>query len=71
MQEIKARHTTTAARLYHFEEGGDLIDSPGIREFDLEHLDQETLLEVSSNSNPSSTYAGFGTAGMTKNQAAR
>ena len=41
----KGRHTTTAARLYHFEEGGDLIDSPGIREFDLEHLDQETLLE--------------------------
>ncbi len=40
----KGRHTTTSARLYHFSEGGDLIDSPGIREFHLEHLDKETLL---------------------------
>jgi len=40
----KGRHTTTSARLYHFTEGGDLIDSPGIREFHLEHLDKETLL---------------------------
>ena len=41
----KGKHTTTAARLYHFPDGGDLIDSPGIREFHLEHLDQSTLLE--------------------------
>lgn len=40
----KGRHTTTSARLYHFPEGGDLIDSPGIREFHLEHLDRDTLL---------------------------
>ena len=40
----KGRHTTTSARLYHFSEGGDLIDSPGIREFHLEHLDNDTLL---------------------------
>lgn len=40
----KGRHTTTSARLYHFPDGGDLIDSPGIREFHLEHLDRETLL---------------------------
>jgi len=40
----KGRHTTTSARLYHFPEGGDLIDSPGIREFHLEHLDNDTLL---------------------------
>lgn len=39
----KGRHTTTSARLYHFPDGGDLIDSPGIREFHLEHLDSETL----------------------------
>ena len=39
----KGRHTTTSARLYHFPDGGDLIDSPGIREFHLEHLDRETL----------------------------
>ncbi|KPU83362.1 GTPase RsgA [Psychromonas sp. PRT-SC03] len=33
------KHTTTTARLYHFPDGGDLIDSPGIREFSLWHLD--------------------------------
>ncbi len=36
--EKKGRHTTTYARLYHFEAGGDCIDSPGIREFGLWHL---------------------------------
>ena len=25
------QHTTTAARLYHFPHGGDVIDSPGVR----------------------------------------
>lgn len=34
----KGRHTTTTARLFHFPDGGDLIDSPGIREFSLENL---------------------------------
>jgi len=29
------RHTTTATVLYHFPEGGDLIDSPGVRDFGL------------------------------------
>jgi ribosome biogenesis GTPase len=40
----KGRHTTTAARLFHFPGGGNLIDSPGIREFGLTHLDPEELL---------------------------
>lgn len=31
-------HTTTTARLFHFPDGGDLIDSPGIREFGLVHV---------------------------------
>lgn len=35
----KGRHTTTHARLYHFASGGSCIDSPGIREFGLWHLD--------------------------------
>jgi ribosome biogenesis GTPase len=35
----KGRHTTTTARLFHLAgDGGDLIDSPGIREFGLGHL---------------------------------
>ena len=41
----KGRHTTTSARLFHFPEGGDLIDSPGIREFGLGHLEPQALLE--------------------------
>ncbi len=29
------RHTTTVTRLYHFPQGGELIDSPGVRDFAL------------------------------------
>lgn len=32
------QHTTTASHLYHLKQGGNLIDSPGIREFGLWHL---------------------------------
>ncbi len=39
----KGRHTTTTARLFHFPGGGDLIDSPGIREFGLLNLDRDTV----------------------------
>jgi len=34
----KGVHTTTTARLFHLPIGGDLIDSPGIREFGLWHM---------------------------------
>ncbi|PJG83995.1 small ribosomal subunit biogenesis GTPase RsgA [Caviibacterium pharyngocola] len=37
------QHTTTSSRLYHLKQGGDLIDSPGIREFGLWHLDQDKI----------------------------
>ncbi|QIM68792.1 small ribosomal subunit biogenesis GTPase RsgA [Basfia succiniciproducens] len=33
------QHTTTSSRLYHLPQGGNLIDSPGIREFGLWHLE--------------------------------
>lgn len=39
----KGRHTTTTARLYHAPFGTDIIDSPGIREFSLEHLDADSI----------------------------
>ena len=39
----KGRHTTTTAELYHLATGGDLIDSPGIREFGLDHLPRDTV----------------------------
>ncbi len=37
------QHTTTAARMYHFKHGGLLIDSPGVREFGLWHLEPEQI----------------------------
>lgn len=37
------QHTTTAAKLLHFPAGGDLIDSPGVREFALWHISEERL----------------------------
>ncbi len=39
----KGVHTTTTARLFHVPEGGDVIDSPGIREFGLWHMDRQTV----------------------------
>jgi len=40
----KGTHTTTATRLYEAD-GYRLIDSPGIREFRLEHVESEDLLQ--------------------------
>jgi ribosome biogenesis GTPase len=40
------QHTTTAARLYHIPTGGDLIDSPGVREFGLWHLSSEEVTQA-------------------------
>ncbi|CAK9886183.1 MAG: Small ribosomal subunit biogenesis GTPase RsgA [Candidatus Erwinia impunctatus] len=39
------QHTTTAARLYHFPHGGDVIDSPGVREFGLWHLEPNEITQ--------------------------
>lgn len=43
--EVKGRHTTTTSRLYHFSAGGNLIDSPGIRDFSLSHLTAEQITD--------------------------
>ena len=40
----KGTHTTTSAKLFHFPAGGMLIDSPGIREFGLWHMEPEEVL---------------------------
>lgn len=37
------KHTTTAARLYHVNANSQLIDSPGLQEFGLRHLDAAQL----------------------------
>ncbi len=41
----KGTHTTTTAKLFHLPSGGDLVDSPGIREFGLWHIGEQELLE--------------------------
>lgn len=41
----KGRHTTTTAKLFHFPQGGQLIDSPGIREFSLGYLQPEDVAQ--------------------------
>lgn len=43
-QSRKGTHTTTTARLFHLPGGGRLVDSPGIREFGLWHIDEQELL---------------------------
>lgn len=39
----KGRHTTTTANLFFLPDGGQLIDSPGIREFGLIHLEEKHI----------------------------
>lgn len=41
----QGRHTTTSTMLYHLPTGGDLIDSPGVREFALYEKDPALLAE--------------------------
>lgn len=36
-------HTTTTSRLYHLDQDAILIDSPGIREFGMDHLDVQQI----------------------------
>ena len=38
------KHTTTNTTLYHIPSGGDLIDSPGVREFHLDNLTNKEIL---------------------------
>ncbi|MDQ3185003.1 MAG: ribosome small subunit-dependent GTPase A [Pseudomonadota bacterium] len=37
------RHTTTHARLYHLDDTSRIIDSPGMQEFGLHHIDEKDL----------------------------
>lgn len=39
----KGAHTTTTAKLFHLLSGGDLVDSPGIRDFALTHTNKEVI----------------------------
>ncbi len=39
----KGKHTTTSTNLYHLSSGGNLIDSPGVREFGLSKIEPAML----------------------------
>ncbi|OGT41276.1 MAG: ribosome small subunit-dependent GTPase A [Gammaproteobacteria bacterium RIFCSPHIGHO2_12_FULL_37_34] len=39
------KHTTTASHLYHLPLGGDVIDSPGVREFNLWSVSKQDILQ--------------------------
>jgi ribosome biogenesis GTPase len=39
------RHTTTVTTLYHLPDGGDLIDSPGVRDFSLSPVPVDQLAQ--------------------------
>ncbi len=41
----QGRHTTTATTLYHLPHGGNLIDSPGVRDFRLEPTEAAELVQ--------------------------
>lgn len=41
----KGTHTTTTAQLFHLPNGGEVIDSPGIREFGLWHLEVDQIAQ--------------------------
>ncbi len=55
----KGTHTTTAAKLFHFPAGGMLIDSPGIREFGLWHMEPHQVLEGFKDFRPYLGYCKF------------
>ena len=55
----KGTHTTTATRLYHMPGSGDLIDSPGIREFGLDHVGATDLINGFREFRPYLGYCRF------------
>lgn len=53
------KHTTTVTRLYHLPLGGNLIDSPGIREFGLWNMDKKDVLKGFREFSPFLTQCKF------------
>jgi ribosome biogenesis GTPase len=55
----KGTHTTTTAKLFHIPGGGKIVDSPGIREFGLWHINEQELLEGFIELRPHIGYCRF------------
>jgi ribosome biogenesis GTPase len=53
------KHTTTGTFLYHLGAGGNLIDSPGVREFSLWHLTPADILKGFKDFHPYLTQCRF------------
>jgi ribosome biogenesis GTPase / thiamine phosphate phosphatase len=53
------KHTTTTTHLYHLPEGGHLIDSPGVREFDLGPLSFDDIIRGFVEFHPYLGYCKF------------
>lgn len=58
-EKQQGTHTTTSATLLHFPGGGHLIDSPGIREFGLWHMEEAQVLEGFIEFRPHIGYCKF------------
>ncbi len=43
--QVRGLHTTTTTRLYHLAHGGDIIDSPGVREFKLWDMSPQSIAQ--------------------------
>lgn len=43
--QVRGLHTTTTSRLYHLAHGGDIIDSPGVREFKLWDMSPQSIAQ--------------------------
>jgi len=52
-------HTTTTAQLFHLPDGGNIIDSPGIREFGLGHVSPQELMDGFIEFHPFLGYCKF------------
>lgn len=52
-------HTTSNSRLYHLSTGGDLIDSPGVREFGLWHMPADKIAAGYREFRPYMTHCKF------------
>jgi ribosome biogenesis GTPase / thiamine phosphate phosphatase len=55
----KGTHTTTTAKLFHIPRGGRIVDSPGIREFGLWHINEQELLDGFIEFRPHIGYCRF------------
>ena len=56
----KGRHTTTGAEMVQLSFGGDIIDTPGIREFGLFNMDEDELASCFPEMRPYIGHCRFG-----------